>query len=422
MLLVVSVAYGQSQTSPQQGPAPKTLSQKADGHFTANKDAANPEKFEVYTVKAGDTLSVIAGSVLKNPRLWPQLWEQNEHIVNPHWIYPNDKILIKPIVQITQATPPPAPAPLPPAAVEPPPPAPPAPVAVPLPPMPVDPPKSLVVFDLGKTPSAPEIKLTDMYCSGFIRKASVPQDSKITAKYNATGSALAVEGDYIYFSQGSEDGVRAGNMYQVVRPTRHVEGFKGETRVERDLGMHYLDVAQIQVVTAQPDFSMAKVVQSCEALELGDLVIPYQKYELPKLPTSRPFSPFMTASGLEGSIVITRNTLINYGSTFKSSAAIPAAKGTSLEGVQGGMVSQGSIVYVDLGQNSGVKAGDILIVFKPVEVQSQLYPTIPGGKKVEAQRMAVGELVILKVGESAATALVTYSSLGLSARDSVARR
>src|SRR5262245_58343729 len=90
LLLLTSVAFGQGL--PAQGPPPKNLTRRADGRFSANSDPANPEKFEVHTVVRGETLSQIAGQVLKNPRLWPQLWEQNEHIVNPHWIYPNDKI------------------------------------------------------------------------------------------------------------------------------------------------------------------------------------------------------------------------------------------------------------------------------------------------------------------------------------------
>src|SRR6516162_7117627 len=67
---------------------------------------ANPDNFEVRIVKQGDTLSAIAGEVLRNPRLWPQLWEQNEHIINPHWIYPNDKILIRPVTVLSEAKPP----------------------------------------------------------------------------------------------------------------------------------------------------------------------------------------------------------------------------------------------------------------------------------------------------------------------------
>src|SRR5438876_4588432 len=107
-LLVASTAFAQTptKTPPQQGPPPKNLTVRADGHVTANEDPANPDKFEVHVVKQGETLSGIAGEALKNPRMWPQLWEQNEHIISPHWIYPNDKILIRPVTEINEAKPP----------------------------------------------------------------------------------------------------------------------------------------------------------------------------------------------------------------------------------------------------------------------------------------------------------------------------
>src|SRR2546421_6000849 len=107
-MFVASTAFAQTptKTAPQQGPPPKNLTVRADGHVTANEDPANPDKFEVHVVKQGETLSGIAGEALKNPRMWPQLWEQNEHIINPHWIYPNDKILIRPVTEINAAKPP----------------------------------------------------------------------------------------------------------------------------------------------------------------------------------------------------------------------------------------------------------------------------------------------------------------------------
>src|SRR5215813_5866166 len=132
VLLVGSLSAQTAQTPntqtpnkavPAQGPPPKKLSVRPDGHVTANQDPDDPDKFEVHIVMKGETLSQIAGAVLKNPRLWPQLWEQNEHIVNPHWIYPNDKILIRPVTPLAEAKPPEpeAPAPPPPPAPEPPP-------------------------------------------------------------------------------------------------------------------------------------------------------------------------------------------------------------------------------------------------------------------------------------------------------------
>src|SRR5436190_24172352 len=148
LLMFPSSAFAQARTAPQQGPPPKSLVRQPDGHITANQEPENPEKFEVRIVKAGDTLSAIAAAVLQNARLWPQLWEQNEHIINPHWIYPNDKILIKPITLITEAPPPPAPEPAPPVA-EAPRPAP-APVIVPLAPAPVAETKPAPIFDVYK--------------------------------------------------------------------------------------------------------------------------------------------------------------------------------------------------------------------------------------------------------------------------------
>src|SRR5207245_553760 len=107
-LVITSVAFGQAptKTPPAQGPPPKNLTVRPDGHVSANQDPANPENFEVHVVAKGNTLWAISGDVLKNPRLWPQLWEQNEHIINPHWIYPDDKILVRPVTVLSEAKPP----------------------------------------------------------------------------------------------------------------------------------------------------------------------------------------------------------------------------------------------------------------------------------------------------------------------------
>jgi len=47
-----------------------------------------------YIVKKGDTMWDLSGQFLKDPFAWNDLWQQNKHIKDPHWIYPGDSLYI----------------------------------------------------------------------------------------------------------------------------------------------------------------------------------------------------------------------------------------------------------------------------------------------------------------------------------------
>lgn len=48
-----------------------------------------------YVVKKGDTLWAISALYLQEPWLWPQLWDANPQIDNPHLIYPGDTLALR---------------------------------------------------------------------------------------------------------------------------------------------------------------------------------------------------------------------------------------------------------------------------------------------------------------------------------------
>ncbi len=67
----------------------------------------NPDHPTRYVVKEGDTLWDISTHFLVEPWRWPEIWQTNPQVANPHLIFPGDELGLfyrdgQPVVQVTQ--------------------------------------------------------------------------------------------------------------------------------------------------------------------------------------------------------------------------------------------------------------------------------------------------------------------------------
>lgn len=74
--------------------------------LSADTLAISPDHPESYVVVKGDTLWDISGRFLEKPWFWPEIWDRNPQIENPHLIYPGDVVSLvygtdgKPILRV----------------------------------------------------------------------------------------------------------------------------------------------------------------------------------------------------------------------------------------------------------------------------------------------------------------------------------
>ncbi len=260
-------------------------------------------------------------------------------------------------------------------------------------------------------PGPTQVTFSTTYCSGFITDQKVPDGIRLISGEQSNAKLTFARGDYVYINQGLDKGVRVGDRYSVVRAESDpvdVTWFKWQAKLLKAMGTHYLDAGQLRVVNVQPKVSIAQVSFSCDYMQRGDIVLPFQERPEPTLKDSSNFDHFAPVSGKPVAMIV-------QGRDYTESAG------------------QGSTVYVNLGTDKGVKVGDYFRVFRYQGTMAELAPQTKDYQyKIygfgsaptrynwnDLPREVLGEGIVLNVSRNSSTVLITYSSIDMYAGDYV---
>jgi hypothetical protein len=342
LVLLGIAASGVAQSS-----QPPTELKLVGDHWTAwDPPAAVAEGAQVHVIQAGDTLWDLARRFLNDPYLWPQIWERNQYILDAHWIYPGDPLVLGFQVE-TEAG-------------------------------------EVLAEETpeggregegtadgeeaggggpGGRRGSPFVQLgtpDDIYCSGYI---GAPLEefpfTIIGSEYEVLGPALRIndrgrinaifgtadaikigldDGDIVYLDGGRQGGLGPGDEFTVVEPAEVVN----HPITDREVGRFYRYVGRVRVLSVQEETAIGEVSDACDSIRVGSTLKPFVPEPIPseRRTELRPINEPVAAEALQQAPTILR--------------------------AKDGLVSLGEdhVVFVELGQTDGVEPGDIFTVYR----------------------------------------------------------
>lgn len=370
------------------GPPPARL-HEVGNHWTAWDPPAPPADQQVHVVVKGDTLWELARKFYGDPYLWPQLWERNRYILDAHWIYPGDPLVIGPqavaaesleTVDFAEETPaaggigqePAAPSGGQTAAKD---------QGI----------SGVVSADRAATAPSPLGTESDIYCTGFIASEDPSFDLYIVgSEFEALspplegvgeargtyGSADTVKyglatSDIIYLSGGRNQGLEPGMLLTSTVPVRRVT----HPASGKVVGRLYHYTGRIRVLSVQETTAIAEIVASCDPITVGSFLEPFEPEPIPlaRRTVMRPVA-YPTAA-----------------ERLVDAPTIVAAHDDVVA------MAQDTVVYIDRGALEDVTPGDIYTIYRR-HPNDRLPPVV------------IGELAVLSVKDHFSVAKIVAST------------
>ena len=253
-------------------------------HWTKNPGypTSIPEGASYYVVVRGDTLWGLAGRFLKNPYLWPQIWDANKYIKDAHWIYPGDPVLLPRLAVVAEGagqqgavgTPEGVDRPAAEAAAA----------------APAEPTETL-------TPVTEEISLQ---CAQYVIDGREDESLYLIGSELGEDKHDVGDRDIVYLSKGSNSGVKPGDLFTAHHASyavRHpVSGKKLGTKVET--------TGWVKVILVEENAATAVVEQACTEMHAGDYLKPFEKVNVPMIVQRTPADRLTPHSGKVNRFVV----------------------------------------------------------------------------------------------------------------------
>jgi hypothetical protein len=250
-----------------------------------------------------------------------------------------------------------------------------------------------------------------VYCSGFVTDQKVPDATRLVSGEESNVKILFARGDYVIINRGLEKGVRVGDRYSVVRAETdplEVNWFKWQAKLMKAMGTLYVDAGQLRIVNVQAKTAVAEVSLSCNYMQRGDIVLPFQERPEPVFKDASAFDHFAPISGKPVAMIVQSKD-------YQQSAG------------------QGNTFYVNLGTEKGVKVGDYFRIFRYQGTLAELAPQTKGFQDRlygfgsspgrynwnDLPREVLGEGIVINVGRNSSTMFVTFTSAGVYTGDYV---